>query len=302
YQLLFSDRNDKFDGASYTDLNAVLPAKLILLFIAVFCAIAFFAGAVLRNLQLPAIATVLLVLSSILVGAAWPAVLEQFSVRPNAIEKEAESIDRSITSTREAYGLTEDRVETKPYDGKQNVSLDELKADQATLGNVRLLDPAVVSKTFTQFQQLRPFYGFPDKLDVDRYTVDGDLQDYIVAVRELNTAGIPQGQRDWINQHLIYTHGNGMVFAEASKVNSPANESGDGGYPVFQVAQVGQDGKVQPGPFGVEQPRTYYGELGGAGDYAIVGGRSEGAPGEYDTDGSQYTYTGKGGVRIGGLF
>ncbi|MDQ2587257.1 UPF0182 family protein [Saccharothrix yanglingensis] len=302
YQLLFSDRNDKFDGASYTDLNAVLPAKLILLFIAVFCAIAFFAGAVLRNLQLPAIATVLLVLSSILVGAAWPAVLEQFSVRPNAIEKEAESIDRSITSTRQAYGLTEDRVETKPYDGKQNVSLDELKADQATLGNVRLLDPAVVSKTFTQFQQLRPFYGFPDKLDVDRYTVDGDLQDYIVAVRELNTAGIPQGQRDWINQHLIYTHGNGMVFAEASKVNSPANEGGDGGYPVFQVAQVGQDGKVQPGPFGVEQPRTYYGELGGAGDYAIVGGRSEGAPGEYDTDGSQYTYTGKGGVRIGGLF
>lgn len=303
YQLLFSDRNSKFDGASYTDLNAVLPAKLILLFIAVFCAVAFFAGAVLRNLQLPAIATVLLVLSSILVGAAWPAVLEQFSVRPNAIEKEAESISRNIDATRQAYGLTEDKVETKPYAGKQNVSLDELRNDQATVGNVRLLDPAVISKTFTQFQQLRPFYKFPDKLDVDRYTVDGQLQDYIVAVRELYTAGIPQGQRDWINQHLIYTHGNGMVFAEASKVNSPADQGGNGGYPVFEVAEVGPDGQVKPGPFGVQQPRTYFGELGNpATDYAIVGGRGEGAPGEYDTDGSSYTYTGKGGVRIGGLF
>ncbi|XVS65478.1 UPF0182 family protein [Actinosynnema sp. CA-299493] len=302
YTLLFSDRNDKFDGASYTDLNAVLPAKLILLFIAVFCAIAFFAGAVLRNLQLPAIATVLLVLSSILVGAAWPAVLEQFSVRPNAIEKEAEPIGRNIEATRQAFGLTADKVESKPYAGKQNVSLDELKNDQATVGNVRLLDPAVISKTFTQFQQLRPFYAFPEKLDVDRYTKDKQLQDYIVAVRELNTAGIPQGQRDWINQHLIYTHGNGMVFAEASKVNSTADDDGDGGYPVFEVAQVDQDGKVQPGPFGVEQPRTYFGELGTPADYAIVGGRGEGAPGEYDTDGSSYTYGGKGGVRIGGLF
>ncbi|WP_367131934.1 UPF0182 family protein [Saccharothrix sp. HUAS TT1] len=302
YTLLFSERNSKFNGASYTDLNAVLPAKLILLFIAVFCAIAFFAGAVLRNLQLPAIATVLLVLSSILVGAAWPAVLEQFSVKPNAIEKEAEPIGRSIDATRQAFGLTEDKVESVPYAGKQNVSLDELKNDQATVGNVRLLDPAVISKTFTQFQQLRPFYAFPEKLDVDRYQVSGQPQDYIVAVRELYTAGIPQGQRDWINQHLIYTHGNGMVFAEASKVNSPADEGGNGGYPVFEVAQVGQDGKVQPGPFGVEQPRTYFGEMGLPGDYAIVGGRGEGAPGEYDTDGSQYTYEGQGGVRIGGLF
>ncbi|GGP45316.1 UPF0182 family protein [Saccharothrix coeruleofusca] len=301
YQLLFSDRNENFTGATYTDLNAVLPAKLILLFIAVFCAVAFFAGAVMRNLQLPAIATVLLVLSSILVGAAWPAVLEQFSVRPNANEKEAESIRRNIDATKNAFGLTDDKVETKPYEGKQNVSLDELKSDQATLGNIRLLDPAVISKTFTQFQQLRPFYAFPDKLDVDRYKVDDQLQDYIVAVRELRTAGIPEGQRNWINEHLIYTHGNGMVFAEASKVNS-SGEGGDSGYPVFEVAEVNQEGKVTPGPFGVEQPRTYFGELGSPADYAIVGGRGQGSPGEYDTDRSQYTYDGKGGVRIGGLF
>ncbi|MBB4968207.1 hypothetical protein F4559_005566 [Saccharothrix violaceirubra] len=301
YQLLFAE-HEKFGGASYTDINAVLPAKLILLFIAVFCAIAFFAGAVLRNLQLPAIATVLLVLSSILVGAAWPAVLEQFSVKPNAINKEAESISRNIKATKEAYGVTDDVVETKPYEGKQNVSLEELKSDQATLGNIRLLDPAVVAKTFTQFQQLRPFYAFPEKLDVDRYKVDGQLQDYIVAVRELRTAGIPQGQSDWINQHLIYTHGNGMVFAEASKVNTPAGSGDGGGYPVFEVAEIDQNANLKEGPFGVKQPRIYFGELGSANDYAIVGGRGTGAPGEYDTDESSFTYDGKGGVRIGGLF
>jgi uncharacterized membrane protein (UPF0182 family) len=102
YGLLFSDRNEQFTGATYTDLNAVMPAKLILLCIAVFCALAFFAGAILRNLQLAAIATALMVLSSILVGAAWPAVLEQFSVKPNANEKEARSIENNIAATRQA--------------------------------------------------------------------------------------------------------------------------------------------------------------------------------------------------------
>ncbi|MGH3631666.1 MAG: UPF0182 family protein, partial [Sciscionella sp.] len=106
YELLYSNRNAKFDGASYTDINALLPAKLILLFIAVFCAVAFFAGAFLRNMQLPAIATVLMLLSMIVVGVAWPAVLEQFSVRANANQKEAPYIQDNINATRQAYGIT----------------------------------------------------------------------------------------------------------------------------------------------------------------------------------------------------
>ncbi|WP_439663513.1 UPF0182 family protein [Lentzea sp. HUAS TT2] len=303
YTLLLHE-NEKFVGASYTDLNAVLPAKLILLCIAVFCAVAFFAGAFMRNVQLPAIATVLLVLSSVLVGAAWPAVLEQFSVKPNAIQKEAESITRNIAATRQSFGLTEDKVETKPYEGKQNVSNDQVKTnDAATLGNIRLLDPAVLSRTFTQFQQLRPFYGFPNKLDVDRYTVDGKLRDYIVGVRELKLDSLPQGQRDWINQHLIYTHGNGFVYAEANKVNAVADES-NGGYPDFKTGEVKSNGEVGNDPKGikVDQPRTYYGELFGQNDYSIVGGRPAGSAAEYDTDAKSYTYTGTGGVPIGGLF
>src|SRR5690606_27578089 len=134
----------------YTDLHALLPAKLILLCISIFCAIAFFAGAFMRNLQLPAIALVLLVLSGLLVGTVWPTVLEQFSVKPNANQKEAVSIQRNIAATREAYGLTDDKVKYIPYDAKSDSSPSEIRADQTTIPNVRLLDPNVLSKTFTQ--------------------------------------------------------------------------------------------------------------------------------------------------------
>lgn len=132
YNLLFSDRNAPlFYGATYTDLNAVLPAKLILLCISVFCAIAFFVGAFLRNIQLPAIALVLLILSGILVGAAWPAVLEQFSVRPNANDKEAQSIQRNMDATKFAFDLGD--VKYDAYTGKTTATPAEVRADKGTI-------------------------------------------------------------------------------------------------------------------------------------------------------------------------
>lgn len=295
FALLFSQRNERFTGASFTDLNAVLPAKLILLCIAVFCALAFFAGAVVKNLQLPAIAIVLMVLSSVLVGAAWPAVLEQFSVKPNQNQKEAASIERAVTATRQAYGLTDQTVSYVPYQGTSQASADQVKRDTSTIPNIRLLDPGVLAKTFTQQQQRRNFYGFPDKLDIDRYTVDGVTRDYVVAVREMNTNGLAPNQQDWINRHLIYTHGNGFVAAPANTIDSPVDDdqsASQGGFPVYTVSDLTSKGKIA-----VEQPRTYYGEL--VTDYAIVGGNDGQASREYDTDTTQFTYDGKGGVSIG---
>jgi uncharacterized protein len=151
YELLFSDRKAaeggaNFFGATYTDLNAAMPAKLILLIIAVICAAAFFSAVVLRNLQIPAIALALLVLSSVLVGAAWPAVLEQFSVRPNAIDREAESISRNIAATRQAFGLN--NVGVIPYApqvasaaGNAAIPPQDVANSQATLNNIRIQDP-----------------------------------------------------------------------------------------------------------------------------------------------------------------
>ncbi|MGH3927422.1 MAG: UPF0182 family protein, partial [Pseudonocardiaceae bacterium] len=251
YELLFSQRNQLFTGASYTDLNAVLPAKIILLCIAVICAVAFFVGAVLRNLQLPAIATALLLLSSILVGAAWPALLEQFSVRPNANEREAPSIERNITATRQAYGVTDQQVEYTDYSGQAEASPAQVRQDTETITNVRLLDPNILEQTFTQLRQLENFFGFPDKLDIDRYQVNGELGEYVVAVRELETDSLAENQRTWINQHLTYTHGNGFVAAPANQVNSVV--PGEGGYPAFTISSTTEKGAIP-----VNQPRIYY--------------------------------------------
>jgi len=299
YELMSSDRNPQFTGASYTDLHAVLPAKLILLCIAVICAGAFFAGVVLRDLRVPALATALLVLSSILVGAAWPAILQQFSVNPNGPDREALSIQRNIDATRQAYGITDKTVKYVDYPGTATVAPSEVATDTATISNVRLLDPTVLSRTFTQQQQLKNFYGFPDTLAVDRYSTDGQLRDYIVAARELNPAALTGNQTNWVNQHTVYTHGNGIVAAAANKVNAALTDagSGTGGYPVYTVADLNTKLTTIP----VSQPRIYYGELIGKSnpDYAIVGDVPGAAPREYDTDNSSFTYNGAGGVEIG---
>jgi uncharacterized membrane protein (UPF0182 family) len=298
YELLFSTRNDLFAGATYTDLNAVLPAKLILMFIAGFCAVAFFVGAFVRNLQLPAIAIVLLILSSILVGWAWPAVLEQFSVRPNAAEKEAESIERNIAATKNAFGLTDDKVKYEDYPGRPNQEPEQIRADSGTIPNIRLLDPSILSRTFTQREGGDNVYGFPEKLDVDRYEIDGKMQDYVVAARELDPSRLVNNQTSWINRHLVFTHGNGFVAAPANKIINTAQEgdesSGQGGYPEFTVSDLDALESNREMDIPVEEPRIYFGEL--ATDYAIVNAR-----GEYDTARDQsYRYQGKGGVPVDG--
>jgi uncharacterized protein len=298
YDLLFSTRNPTFTGATYTDLNAVMPAKLILLFISLICAAAFFVAVFRRNLQLPAIATALLVLSSVLVGAAWPAVLQQFVVAPNANVREAMSIERNIEATRQAFGLTE--VDYVPYSGTSQATPAEVAGDTATIPNIRLLDPAKIAETFTQFQQRRNFYGFPETLDIDRYTVNGETQDYVVAARELNTAGLVNNQQDWINRHMVYTHGNGLVVAPANQVNAQLEDTGgQGGLPRFTSIDTATAATAPEG-LRVTEPRIYYGELITA--YSIVGAEPDGPPREYDSDTQSYTYAGRGGVPLGNLF
>lgn len=296
FELLDSNRNSKFTGATYTDLNALMPAKLILLCIAVFCALAFFAGAFLRNLQLPAIALVLLVLSSILIGTAWPAVLQQFSVNANALQKEEVPIQRNLTATRQAYGLTANKITTVPYDpGRANPTLDQVNSDTSTVPNVRLLDPNVLSPTFTQLEQGRNIFGFPPNLNIDRYTIDKQTQDYVVAAREINPNSLAPAQQDWINEHLVYTHGDGFVYAPANEVaNGQQDAAGSGGYPVFYVSDLSSGQERIP----VSEPRIYYGLLDN--EYAVVGG--SGPAREYDTDTSRYTYSGSGGVSLSSWF
>ncbi len=248
YELLSHTRGGKsFTGAGYTDINAVLPAKMILLAIAIICAIAVFSAIVLRDLRIPAIGLVLLLMSSLIVGAGWPLIVEQFSVKPNAAQKEKDYIDRSITATRQAYGLTPEVVSYRNYGGDTSATAQQVAADRATTSNIRVLDPNIISPAFTQFQQGKNFYYFPEQLSIDRYVApDGNLRDYVVAARELNPDRLIDNQRDWINRHTVYTHGNGFIASPANTVRGIANDPNqNGGYPEFLVNVVGANGTVE---------------------------------------------------------
>lgn len=308
YELLSHTRGGKpFTGAGYTDINAVLPAKLILMAIALICAAAVFSAIALRDLRIPAIGLVLLLLSSLIVGAGWPLIVEQISVKPNAAQKESEYISRSITATRQAYGLTSDVVTYRNYSGDSPATAQQVAADRATTSNIRLLDPTIVSPAFTQFQQGKNFYYFPDQLSIDRYLDrNGNLRDYVVAARELNPDRLIDNQRDWINRHTVYTHGNGFIASPANTVRGIANDPNqNGGYPEFLVNVVGANGTVvSDGPAPLDQPRIYFGPVisNTSADYAIVGRNGDDREYDYETniDTKRYTYTGSGGVPLGG--
>lgn len=284
FGLAFSERG-RVQGASYTDVNAVLPAKNILIAVAIICALLFFANIAVRNILLPAGALGLLVLSAVVLGGVYPAYTQQFRVKPNEIEREAEFIGRNIEATRAAYKI--DNSTTETYAVKETTTRTELAAlaaDRATVPNTRLLDPNVLSPTFTQFQRFRGYFGFNDSLDIDRYDLGDGVKDYIVAVRELRKEGLGADQRNWINEHLIYTHGNGFVAA-------PANQTDGDGQPVFVVG-----GLPVKGPLAVKEPRIYFGE--GTTDYSVVGTQQPETDGVTEGEAPSYTYDGDGGVEL----
>jgi uncharacterized membrane protein (UPF0182 family) len=268
-----------------------LPAKAILAGISIICALLFFANIIRRSWVLPAAGVSLLVISSVLIAGVYPAAIQQFQVKPSESSKEAPYIQRNIDATRAAYGLSD--VDVQDYQATIETSAGQLKNDEATISNIRLLDPTVVPSTFRQLQQIKPFYSFADSLDVDRYTIDGKKRDSVVAVRELSIEGNPA--RNWINDHLVYTHGFGFVAALGNTIDSD-------GKPTFSV------GDIPPTKgLGEFQPRIYFGE--NVPDYSIIGGAEGGDPVEldYPDDNSEngqknYTYTGKGGVPMGSLF
>ena len=184
YGVVFSNRG-KVTGASYTDVNASLPAKTILFWMAVIIAAAVLASIWLKSAQLPAIAFGVLLVLSIIINGIYPAVVQQFSVKPNASDKEAKYIARNIEATREGFDIISSTdpggtVNYVNYDVNTAPSTAALSPSSATVSDIRILDPNVVSPTFTQQQQIKNQYGFAPKLDIDRYTVNGQTRDYVV--------------------------------------------------------------------------------------------------------------------------
>ena len=288
-----------FTGISYTDDHARIPAKNILLVIAIICALLFFANVVRRSFLLPGIGLGLLVLSAILIGGIWPAIMQSVQVKPSEPDKERPYIQMNIAATQAAYAV--DGVSTEPYAAQTDLSPLELERAAESTPGTRLLDPTLVSPAFEQLQQVRGYYTMPQTLDVDRYPVEGESlpQDMVIAARELNLEGLQEGQRTWNNDHTVYTHGLGVVAARG-------NARGLQGQPVWAVEDLPPRASEQS--LEIQQPRIYFGE--NSPEYSIVGQPEGAEPIEVDipqagsdsTEASTTTYTGEGGVGIGGLF
>ncbi len=277
-----------FTGLKFRDVNAMLPAKTIMIFIAVIVALLFIVN-IFRSIWPIALAGLgLMVVSALVIGGIYPAVVQQFQVRPSELVREEPFLQRNIDATRTAWGL--DNVESRDYAATADPSSEAIAADAGTLDNIRLLDPAIVSPTYRALQQIRGFYSFPDILDVDRYDLDDGQRGAVVSVRELDLNGVPE--RNWANDHVVYTHGYGFVAA----YDNTANTNGTPNFFEFDIPPVGE--------LDVEQPRVYFGENSPA--YSIVGAPEGAPPRELDfpddtqpTGQRNNTYDGAGGAPVG---
>jgi hypothetical protein len=264
-------------GPSYTDVHAFIPGKFALMIVAAICAAMMLANVAVQSNRLMVATIGLMAGCALLGGVIVPRLVQQFWEKPSASQVEAKYIGRNIAGTRSAFGLDGDEtVSTLP--GTTTTPTNTLLAQAKSDAQIRLLDPNRVSPTFTVLQH---------------YLLEGKDQDVEIALRELNLSGLPKSQQTWTNQHLVYTHGYGVVAAPTDTVKD--------GQPEFIAGDVPQKG-VLP----IAQPRIYYGQSSPS--YSIVGGPAGKAGNEIDrpsTTGSgevTTTHTGGGGVPLGTFF
>jgi uncharacterized membrane protein (UPF0182 family) len=289
FDLLTSGRG-VVTGASYTDVNAQLPALKILVLIAVVCAILFLVNIRLRGWALPVIAVGLLALASITAGGLYPAFVQRFRVAPQEFQKERPYIVDNIKATRTAFGL--DAVQEQARSVEPSVTASEIQDHAATISNVRLWRPSIILQDFQALQRIKQYYEFTD-VDVDRYDIDQQRRVVMLSAREIAQNGIPGSGGSWQNRHLVYTHGVGSV---ASAVNTATTE----GAPDFTLSDIPPSG--QPA-LSQQGSRIYYGERPQV-PFVVVDTKAK----ELDyqdpnNDQIQHksTYAGTGGIPIGGF-
>jgi hypothetical protein len=284
FELNFSPRGT-VTGASYTDIHAQLPAYTILIVIALLVGVALIVNVRFKGWRLPAIALGVWVAASVLIGGVYPAIVQQFRVSPNEAEAEAPYIERNIAMTRTAFGL--DAVEVRAFPANESLTASAVAGNAETIDNVRLWDPNVAVQTYQQLQGIRQYYDFVD-VDVDRYTVGGARRQVLISARELNSEKLAEQARTWVNQHLVYTHGYGVVV-------SPVSEASGQGLPNFIVKDIPP---VSSTDITVEQPAVYFGEL--TTGYVVASTDIEEFDYPVGDQNANTSYTGVTGIEMGG--
>ena len=284
YLTLYND-NGVVVGAGYTDVHVELPALWLLIGFAAAAAIVAFANVRLHTYRLVIAAAVLVFGGSFFLAEVVPALFERFYVKPSELELERPYIQRNIAFTREAYNLVQ--ITVKPFPAEQDLTFQSLRDDSGTINNIRLWDWQPLMDTYAQLQEIRTYYRFLD-VDVDRYNLDDSYQQVTLAARELDPSLLSANAQTWVNLHLLFTHGNGVVM-------SPVTQKSAEGLPIFYLKDIPPVASTGPR---ITEPRVYFGQ--GAAGYVIV----KGATPEFDypkgTDNVYANYDGADGIPIGG--
>jgi uncharacterized membrane protein (UPF0182 family) len=281
FNLDFSQRG-VVTGASYTDVKAQLPALNLLIFISIVAAGLFIWNIWRRGWVLPIIAVGLWGFVSIVIGTIYPAGVQKFRVEPNEFQNEQRYIERNIAATRDAFGIQ--KVKSENFDYQQNLDAATVQQNIASIDNARLWDPNVIQSTYQSLQGLQTFYKI-DNVDVDRYQIGDQMRQVVLSAREINQGELPS--QSWVNQHLVYTHGYGIV-------SSPTNVSESDGNPQFLLSGVPIP---KDAPISLDVPQVYFGE--NQPGYALVDAKQPefdySRPGQAD---ATTRYTGKDGVKL----
>jgi len=285
YGLLYSANGAVF-GAGYTDVNARLAAYSLMAIVTLVIAILFMVSLWRQGFSLPLTSLGLYFIILLVIGGAYPWLQQTFIVEPNELDKEAPYIENNLAFTRQAYGLTD--VQQQEFVVQDSLDTAALEQNAATLDNIRLWDYQTLLSTYQELQSLRSYYRFHD-VDIDRYTLEGDYRQVMLAARELDYDAVDGKARNWVNQRLKYTHGYGLAA-------SPVNQVTVEGLPDFFVKNIPPEASVD---IAIDQPRIYYGEET---NHYIYTGTSTA---EFDypsgSDNATNLYDGTGGVSIGSL-
>jgi uncharacterized protein len=285
YLLLYGD-NGVVVGACYTDVHVELPILWGLVTLCGAGAIASFANVRVQTFRIPLVSAGVVFGCALVATPLFTALFERVYVKPNELKFEAPYIARNIALTREAYKLG--NIIVKPFPADETLSYESLQNDSATIDNIRLWDQQPLLDTYAQLQEIRTYYKFHDA-DIDRYQLGASYQQVMLSAREIDSSLLPENAQTWVNLHLLFTHGNGVVM-------SPVTQTTPEGLPKFYLQDIPP---IASGGPAVREPRIYFGE--GAGSYVIVKGS---AP-EFDYpkgDKNVYaTYSGTGGVPVGGI-
>ncbi|MGI9529980.1 MAG: UPF0182 family membrane protein [Acidimicrobiia bacterium] len=292
WELLYSGRGQVF-GASYTDVNAQLPALNLLIFISIVCAVILLVNVRFRGWILPAVAVGIWLVTSIGVGGIYPALVQRFSVEPNELTRETPYVKNNLDFTRFAFDLED--VEVQEFQASPLLTADDIVQNSPTIENIRLWDPGVLALTYPELQNIKTYYTFSD-VDVDRYVIEGELTQVMTSARSLDETRIP-GQ-GWVNERLVYTHGLGAVL-------SPARDVTTDGLPDFLVKDIPPINLTSDPTLDIDQPRIYFSDDAQS-DFLIAGSKE----GEVDlptsstdpTDVERNSYDGQGGVELGSTF